>query len=86
MKILLIELNATPRSSENRIERTFDVCSADVVRVPSVGEVFSPMLPHGNRLVFECVRIEAGPETLNKVDHHEAVVFGKHLLADRIGE
>jgi hypothetical protein len=81
VKILLIEINATIRPGESEIERMFDVSTAEVDLLPEIGEAFSPMLSHGNRLRFECRRVETGPVTLNKVESHVAVVFGKHLLS-----
>lgn len=83
MKILLVELSADMRRTEYEIERMFDVTTAEVDALPEIGQVFNPRLPHGNRLRFECRRIETGPVTLNRIDHHVAVVFGKHI---RLGD
>jgi len=81
VKILLVEISADIRAGEQEIERMFDVSTAEVDALPQIGQVFNPRLPHGDRLRFECRRIETGPVTLNKVDDHAAVVYGKHVRA-----
>lgn len=79
MKVVFVVVQKARTDAELRtLERLLNVRSAEVVNLPSQGDVFSPFDDSGKHQRFKCLRVDKNQQE-GLVDGHDAVIYAEFI-------
>lgn len=80
-KIALISINKSPNREElKQVHRLMSSQTARVEKIPSPGELFTPVTCCGTSQVFLCLRSSENiAPKIDTIDGHDAIVYAEYL-------